>query len=151
MRGNGARHRWLLSRFGNCPRDRRSITIIYNYSTNYASQARLPPIPRSVTIPLHAYDRSSNSVYFRPVKLGNVIFAFRISRVLRKTFWNFASIVMKGDFRDYVGPDRQVFQHRSNIVQLKYERLIYLGNSFISGSEFQVIERVTVAPILFRY
>lgn len=103
MRGNGARHRWLLSRFGNCPRDRRSITIIYNYSTNYASQARFPRI----MIGYDSATRVRSLVKFRlhPVKVGNVIFALHISHVLRKTFWNFVSIVMKRDFRDYVGRD----------------------------------------------
>lgn len=111
MRGNGARHRWLLSRFGNCPRYRRSITIIYNYSTNYATQARFPPI----TIGYDSVTRVRPFVKFRlrPVKVGNVIFAFRISRVLGKTFWNFAGIVMKRDLRDYVARDRRGFQRRS--------------------------------------
>lgn len=84
---------------------------------------------RSVTIPLHAYDRSSNSVF--------VIFPFRLSRVLGKTFWNFAGIVMKRDFRDHVARDCPVFQHRS-VAQLKYQGSIYLANSFISNGKFQV-------------
>lgn len=58
MRGNGARHRWLLSRFGNCPRDRRSITIIYTTIRPITLLKLVSRQLRSVTIPLEAYDEA---------------------------------------------------------------------------------------------
>lgn len=75
MRGNGARHRWLLSRFGNCPRDRRSITIIYNYSTNYASQARFPRI----TIGYDSVTRARSLVEIPPTSCKNWKCHFSVS------------------------------------------------------------------------